>query len=225
MHVGLAATPRVDWGAGTVTTGVLHYAPEESLAMVADAKNAGFGVAIHAIGNLALGHAIDAIERAKPHAHASRIEHATCVDRASLTRLADLGAIVVSQPIFLDLPAIANAPTPSGVRLLPFRTLLEAGVTVAGSSDAPCATFDVLAGVRAASERTVRPEERLDRRTAFALFTRNAARACGALDVTGTLEVGKRADVVVLSGDPIAGPLDGICLEQTILAGKTVFER
>ena len=59
----------------------------------------------------------------------------------------------------------------------------------------------------------------------LAMYTREAARACGCLDVTGTLESGKRADLVVLSADPCARgvELEAVRVERTILAGKTVF--
>jgi predicted amidohydrolase YtcJ len=64
-------------------------------------------------------------------------------------------------------------------------------------------------------------------REVLAMYTREAAFALGALDVTGTLEPKKRADLVVLSRDPCRTPpseLHEVRVERTIVNGETVYQ-
>jgi predicted amidohydrolase YtcJ len=216
---------------GNVETGLLFYEENAGRAIVKRAQDAGFGVAIHAEGNLGIARALDAIGRAPRSVagFAPRIEHALLTAKQDVRRIADTGSIVVSQPSFLHLPSIAEAPVPIGLKALAFRRMLDAGIVVAGSSDAPCIDFDVLFALRAATSRktstgrALHADEGVDVDEALRMYTRNAAIACGALGVTGTLEPGKRADLVVLSADPIATGLDGVTVEETWLAGEQVF--
>jgi len=135
-----------------------------------------------------------------------------------------------------DCATPANAgyrPVPSVLRVLGHRTLLDAGVRLAGSSDAPVIGFDPLAAMRSAvsgrsaSGAELLPDEAITPSEALAMYTREAAHAAGSLDVTGTLEPGKRADLVVFSEDPTTSgaALDRARLERTILAGATVWSR
>jgi predicted amidohydrolase YtcJ len=220
---------------GRVETGILYYEEAAGREMVQRARNAGYGVAIHAEGNLGIARALDAITRAAPSVPGfpSRIEHAVLTGARDVARMADAGVVVVGQPSFLLLPAFSDAPVPVGLKALAFRRMRDAGVVVAGSSDAPCVDFDVLVALRAATSRKTRTgrvlhaDEALDVQDALAMYTRDAAIACGAQGVTGTLEVGKRADFVVLSGDPVASGLgrreDGVTVRETWLAGERVF--
>jgi predicted amidohydrolase YtcJ len=216
---------------GRVETGILLYEEAAGRAMVERARSAGYGVAIHAEGNLGVARALDAIAHGGRvvEGFAPRVEHAILTSKEDVARIAGEGVVVVGQPPFLHFPAIGNAPIPPGLRALAFRSMRDAGVVVAASSDAPCIDFDVLFALRAATSRRTRDgralhaDEALDVRDALAMYTRDAARACGALDVTGTLEAGKRADIVVLSADPVAAGLDGVTLEETWLAGERVF--
>ena len=114
--------------------------------------------------------------------------------------------------------------------LPPFVTVwLDAGVLVAGSSDAPVTHFDPLVGMSSAvtrktlSGRRLHPEQAISPSEALALYTKSAARALGLEDRVGSLEVGKRADIAVLSADPRV--TRDLRVEQTWLFGEPVFER
>jgi predicted amidohydrolase YtcJ len=75
--------------------------------------------------------------------------------------------------------------------------------------------------------RLLHPEEAVTAPEVLAMYTREAAFALGALEVTGTLEPKKRADLVVLSRDPCHTPtseLRSVRVEQTIIHGETVYE-
>jgi predicted amidohydrolase YtcJ len=180
---------------------------------VAEAKARGFRVASHAIGNAAIDMVLDAYSSAKPES--ARIEHATFITDTQIAKIADLGAAVVTQPYFMTLPAIAQAPSIPGIGYQPLRSMLQAGVCVAGSSDFPVTDFDPMLGIRAAQERKTRlgevrdPDERLSEDEAIRLYTRNAAQAAGCLDRCGTLDIGKRADLMVLDGDKVTATVIG----------------
>ena len=57
------------------------------------------------------------------------------------------------------------------------------------------------------------------------LYTGNAARVMGCGDETGSLEPGKRADMVVLSGDPHTKGFDRVRVSETLVAGTTAWKR
>ena len=68
------------------------------------------------------------------------------------------------------------------------------------------------------------PDQRIDLREALTLYTRAAAEACACLDRCGTLEAGKRADIVVLDGPLGAGKdLDSARVRATVIGGEVVF--
>ncbi len=92
--------------------------------------------------------------------------------------------------------------------------------------------FAPLEAMRAATTRTsatgrvLDPSERIEAFEALAMYTREAAYACGVSDARGTLSPGKRADLVVLSRDPLAAgaALDGVRVERTLLGGEVVYD-
>jgi predicted amidohydrolase YtcJ len=109
--------------------------------------------------------------------------------------------------------------------------LEAAGVELAGSSDYPVAGYDVLAAVKAAATRRTQlgavhhPHQAIGVERALRAYTVGAARALGVEGEAGTLEPGKRADLVALSADPVAGDpdrLDELRVERTWLAGELV---
>ena len=108
-------------------------------------------------------------------------------------------------------------------RTYAFRSLLDAGVAVAGSSDAPIERTDVLAAMGAAVDRRGQADEQaLSREEALALFTTGASRARGTEDRLGAIAPDLRADLVVLDADPCdAGvELDRVRVLATFVAGE-----
>ena len=84
-----------------------------------------------------------------------------------------------------------------------FRSLVDAGVVVAGSSDAPIESVDVLAAVQAAVTREgFEPAQALTVTEALGIYTTGAASVRGQVGETGAVAVGQRADLVVLGADP-----------------------
>jgi predicted amidohydrolase YtcJ len=211
--------------------------PEVLAERVRRAVQAGWGIATHAIGDAAVAAVLDACAAAPPvppalpstppSARAHRLEHAMLLDAGLVARLAASGITAVVQPEFLAWAAVtyrARLGAERAARLLPFAALLAAGIPMAFSSDRPVVSGAPLDGVRAA----LRHDEGLSVAEAFHAWTAAGALALGD-DDAGRLEVGRRADLVVLSGDPTAISRDswsrgedGIRVVATVAAGRLV---
>ena len=222
---------------GRMHAGMLFWDQDALNAAVRAAAAAGLQVAQHAIGNEAIEMAVAALEAAggalddlpgRP-----RLEHVTLLDAELARRVAGVGAMAVVQPYFnYDMVGdyMAVTPPPSPTVVLPLRTLVDAGVELAGSSDHPVSGYDVLAAVEAAVTRRTRkgrvtePGEALTAEEALRAYTLGSARALGVENEAGSLEPGKRADVVVLSADPRRTmPTDARVL-RTYRGGELVYE-
>lgn len=230
MRTMLSVKPRVG---AKIRSGLTLYPADDAAAIVRAASERGFSVAIHAIGNEALDRAVaafDANTAALSRRNRPRIEHASFLAKTQVTRLADLGASVVVQPNLMSLPTFASAPSVPGLRNTALRWLLDAGVHVAGSSDAPVAGFDPLDAIRAAvSRRTTRgevyePDQCIALDEALVMYTRSAAEAAGSGALAGTITAGKRADFVVLDRVLDEGSLAEARVATTILGGRVVYE-
>ena len=113
--------------------------------------------------------------------------------------------------------------------------MLDAGVTVALSSDAPVVEDDnPLAGMTAAITRKDRsgqpllPEQGITAAEALDAYTRGGAVSVGLEDSLGTIAKGFRADLAVLSANPLTTPPDdlgSLAIDLTILDGRVVYER
>ncbi|MFO0735988.1 MAG: amidohydrolase [Labilithrix sp.] len=209
-------------------SGIMLYDPSLARKITEEARARGFDLAIHATGNAAAELAIDSFAQLEGRAGRARIEHGTFLDREQIRRVADLGVAIVTQPPFLRLPTIAHAPPIPGLPYLPLRWLLDAKVTVGASSDFPVTAFDPLAGIRAAVERRTmleelhEPEQRIELDEAVALYTSGAAKAAGCFDERGSLDPGKRADVVILDQALTPESLDRVRVKRTFIGGVEI---
>lgn len=199
--------------AGTSDRGVLTIEPDELAERVATAAAADISVAIHAIGDRAVGVALDAIEptrRTAPHLR-QRVEHVQLVRADDLGRFGALGVVASMQPIHAtsdrDL-ADRHWGGSRTVRAYPWRTLRDRGAVLAFGSDAPVEPIDPLLGIHAAVTRMRpsdaapwHPEQALTLDEALAGYSSGVAYALGRDAELGTLEVGKRCDATVVSAD------------------------
>jgi len=130
----------------------------ELAATVAQTHRGDRGVAIHCVTAEALVLAVAALLDAGIHP-TDRIEHASVVPPGAATELAELGVAVVTQPAFLHERGddyLRDVASPERDWLYPYRSLLEAGVPVAPSSDAPHAPPDPWLAIAAAAGRRTR---------------------------------------------------------------------
>jgi predicted amidohydrolase YtcJ len=222
--------------------GARNYDQDEADALVLDAHRRGVQVAIHCIGEWAIEQGLNAFERAAREYPASdprfRIEHLTFPSLAQIKRAASLGVIVSQQPAFLHTigDLLADVVDRMGVDapVLPLRTMLDAGVTVAAGSDFPCAPLSPMLGLGAMVARsmqgdghTIDPEEAISPMEGLRMYTMGSAAAMFREGEVGSIEVGKRADMIVLSHDPTAVTPDfikDIAVQQTYVDGKLLYE-
>jgi predicted amidohydrolase YtcJ len=207
--------------------------------MVRDLDARGFQVCIHSQGDRAIETVLDAYATVlaaspgNPRRH--RIEHGGAMYPPLIARAAELGIVVASQPGFFSTlgDGFAEAFPGRSDQLYPFASWLRAGITVAGSSDAPVITADPLLGVRDAilrrtgEGRVLGPAERLPARDALAIYTRGAAFAMHRETEIGSLEPGKLADFVVLDANPLemdAERIGGVRVLATVIGGTPVYQ-
>jgi predicted amidohydrolase YtcJ len=222
------------------TRGVLRFDRAELEALCRESHDAGWRIATHAIGDVTIGQVLDIYEALGPHPLGlrHRIEHFGLPSAAQLARAARLGVVAVPQAIFLhELGTNFRDYLPDALlpRCYPLRAMLDAGVTVALSSDAPVVENDnPLAGMTAAilrrdrTGRALLPEQALTAAEALAAYTRGSAIAVGLDDRLGRIAPGYWADLAVLSDNPLTVPpeaLSAITVDQTWLGGQLAYER
>ncbi len=133
-------------------------------ARIAATHEGGRPVAVHAVTAVALALTLAALTAAGP-ADGDRIEHAAVCDDAGADRIAELGVTVVTQPSVWARRGpefLRESPPDERPLLWRFRSLLDRGVQVAVSSDAPYGDISPWQAIRAAVTR--RPAGRLDER-------------------------------------------------------------
>lgn len=208
--------------------GKLNYRQDELNALVKKAHENDFQLMIHAIGDQAIQAALDALKTAgvKPQDR-PRIEHFELPTEKQLTLAKDLGVIASMQPNFLQWSG------PSGLyetrlgperdaRIDPHRAVLEMKVPLAlGSDGMPC---NPLYGIHLAVNAPHK-QQRITVDAALHAYTLGAAYAGFQEQELGSLERGKRADLVVLSEDPTSSPksIQKIRVLETYLNGERVF--
>jgi predicted amidohydrolase YtcJ len=207
----------------------------EILERMRAADAAGFQVCVHAIGDRALDRCLALFERLlaggprRDHRH--RIEHASIVPPDLVARMARLGIAVSTQPLFIHsekgwLHRRLGAERARDV--YPLRALLDAGVLVAGASDAPVESTSVLHAIQCCVTREgFETHQALTAREALRLFTVDAARIQFEEHEKGTLAAGKRADLVVLRENPLAIAPDRIAdvpVLRTVAGGRVVHD-
>lgn len=233
-------------GRSTGNRGIDFVDPEALKGFVTRLDGLGFQVHFHALGDRAVRHGLDAIEAARrangmtdtrPH-----LAHLQVVDPADWPRFAALGAGANIQPLWarseaqmteLTMPFL---PPERAVLQYPFASLARGGARLVGGSDWTVSTPDVLQQVEVAVRRVdpdhrerepFLPDEVLSLDTALRAYTMGGAWANHRDASTGSIEVGKLADLVVLDRDIAREPLDRIGDARAVLTlveGEPVFD-
>ncbi len=223
------------------TRGVLYFSDEELNAYVERAHRAGLQISMHAIGDAAIEQLLRAYERAvarHPRSdHRHRIEHFSLPTPQHIERAARLGVAVAMQPNFALMPETGASDDYqfANVRFLgmerfrrrhPYRKIVDAGILVAGGSDADAGDMGPLLGIHAVVNHPDE-ERRLTPFEALSLYTLNGARIAFEEHSKGTIEPGKLADLVVLDHNPLSADprtLKDIPVAMTIMGGKIVYQ-
>lgn len=209
--------------------------------IVRAARQKGFQVNTHAIGDRAVHRALDAFEQAGvTPTERFRIEHASIVTNDDLPRFVHMGVIASVQPVFVGEYSrwAEDRVGPSRVHwVLRTRDFLSAGVALAAGSDypasdsgAPIATLHCLVTRESAAGK---PEggwysnQRVDVDQALRMMTAGPAFAAFQEKDLGTLSVGRYADFTVLSASPYQVPsneLRVLTVRMTVVAGRVTFD-
>ncbi|MGA2881096.1 MAG: amidohydrolase [Bryobacteraceae bacterium] len=220
--------------------GTLRFDEEDLRVLCQESHDEGWRIATHAIGDVAIDQVLGIYEGLGPHPEglAHRIEHFGLPSEAHLKRAAKMGVISVPQSIFikeLGRNFLESVPDQLLARTYPIRAMLDDGLTVALSSDAPVVEDDnPLAGMSAAITRrtmdgvAIAPEQAISAEEALYAYTMGGAIASGEAANRGSIRPGKWADVAVLSADPVStdpAALPEIAVEMTFIAGSKVYLR
>jgi hypothetical protein len=217
-------------------SGIPVESDETLSAALAASAALGLAPALHAIGDRAVVRAARLLAPyvGRPEAPA-RIEHVGLTPPAVLSLLDEVRPALVVQPGFLWsdfwLPARLGADRTRWAYV--FRTLIDRGHLVAGSSDAPVDPPDPWRGLRAAVERrdglgrsaNPDPREALTLEEAVQLYTRNAGAVLGE-PTLGSLQPGARADLVVLASKDLGDAFrsGARAVQETWVGGVRVFD-
>ena len=231
------------------TSGFLTVKAEELRPMLIEALKKGIQVETHAIGDRANHFILDEYEKAfaavspgerKVLAPRWRVEHAQIVDPADIPRFSKLRVIPSMQPSHA-IGDLFFAPSRLGIKRLKgayaWESFLKMGLIVPGGSDAPVERGEPMIEFYAAVARKDpkgfsgegwHPEEAVTRTQALKMFTLWPAYAAFEDTLRGTIEVGKLADLTILSADimkiPEAEILKTRCV-MTVINGDIVFSQ
>ena len=230
------------------TSGFFTTKEEELLPMLEEALRRGIQVETHAIGDRANRLILDLYERvfkAVPPEQRKvpeprwRVEHAQVVNPADIPRFARLGVIPSMQPSHA-ISDLHFAPRRLGIKRLEgayaWQSFLKAGSIIAGGSDAPVERGEPMIEFYAAvARRDLRgysgegwhPEQAVSREQALKMLTIWPAYAAFQEGERGSIEVGKLADLTVLSADIMRiaeAKIPGTRVVMTVIGGEVVYD-
>ena len=219
--------------------GTAVWTADELDKMVARVHDAGWQIAAHAIGDAAIDLCLEAYGKAqarRPRLDARhRIEHAMLLWPDQVGRMARLGILPVYQPEFLmrfgDAYAAALGDS-RAARLMPYAETWAAGLPLIFSSDLPVVPGRPLDGIAAAALRRSPSGQVLGAghcvsvTTALRAYTAGAAYSVFLENDRGKIAPGRRADFVILNGDPLTLPPDewahSLSVRATVVGGNVV---
>jgi len=228
--------------------GFLRVKEEDLLPMLKEALQKGIQVQTHAIGDYANRFILDEYEKALNAVAKSerkiaeprwRDEHSQIVNPIDIPRFAKLG-IIPSMQASHAIGDLHFAPSRLGMKRLEgayaWQSFIKSGVIVPGGSDAPVERGEPMIEFYAAvARKDIRgfsgegwhPEEKVTREQALKMLTIWPAYAAFEEDVRGSIEVGKLADLTILSADIMKIPemeiLKTHCV-MTVIGGEVVYE-
>lgn len=224
------------------SSGVSVLAPMDIRAWADAALAAGYQVTTHAIGDRANREVLD-VYQAEFAAHPDakdlrwRIEHAQHLDPADIPRFGKLGVIASMQSIHecSDAPYVVKRLGEERAKdgAYVWHSLITSGAIIANGTDVPVEDEDPIPNFYCAVTRRSKkdgvpfhPEQAMSREEALKSYTWNNAYATFSEGELGSLKVGKRADITVLSQDLLTVPEGKIPATQvvyTIVGGKIAY--
>lgn len=228
-HDAAMNAPYVDGEGGN---GVLYYSDEKVTAFCKAANRAGLQIEMHAIGDRAFDQATRALKAAlddyprKDHRHG--IIHDCLPTEEGIRICAEYGIQMPVQSAFIQWKQEPDAYLQSIMgqerleKLNPIRTFLDSGIVVSFGSDAPCTAPDPILWIDRAVNNP-NASQAVSVQDALRMCTYNGCFATFDEKERGSLEVGKIADMAILSADPYTVPKESIRdirVERLILSGE-----
>ncbi|KAJ5398742.1 hypothetical protein N7465_009231 [Penicillium sp. CMV-2018d] len=205
--------------------------------VVKEADSAGLQIALHAIGDGAIKMAIDAIEKNASPGRRHRIEHIELASPEDAKRLGELGLTASIQPVHADPSILTEWPRLIGEkrceRAFAYREFADAGALMAIGTDSPTAPWAPMNNLYVATTRkssrnleytkVVNEHFHLGMCESIVAASGGAARSVFAEERTGSLEVGKLADFIVVDMEWDANALLQAKVKETWFEGRRVW--
>lgn len=212
---------------GVAARGVYYFTPERLERYARELSQAGFDMHVHAIGDQAVRDGLNAFE-ATGNEGRHRLTHVELVDRSDVSRFKQQGVIADFQPSPYFQPSFLKSNEPMignrAYAMLPMRELYDSGAHVTLSSDwdvNPVSPLGIMQNALSLGERSLPSLA-----AAIKAYTLDAAYTLRQEDETGSLEVGKQADLVVLDQNIFDLPVKQIGKAKvlwTLLGGEEVY--
>ena len=228
--------------ANAAGSGATFWHPEAFADLIIELETRGLQAFVHGTGDRGIRTALDGFQAAREK-HGRRdtrhqIVHVECLDREDVPRFAELGVVACMQPRHCAPDLVHDWRANVGVARERYawamRSLAETGATLAFSSDWNVAEMDPMVGIYTALTRADlqgndawNAAETLDLDSTLKAYTAGGAFANFLEDELGSLEVGKLADVVVLSRSlHTVRPQELLTttVTHTVVDGEIVFE-
>jgi predicted amidohydrolase YtcJ len=220
----------------------------ELVGILSDMDQKGVMVKFRAVGDGAVREVLDAVEilravRGGPLKVQHHVAHATFVNAKDLPRFAQLGVAVEESPLFsypnvYVAPSVAQLGNERAQSMLPIRDLKHSGAVMTVAAAWPAGLLervDPWSGIEGLVTRsdpfhksveTLGVDQAVDLRTALEFITIGAARVIGLDRRTGSIEVGKSADLLLLDRDLLSVKPENISdtrVQATIFEGRVVY--
>ncbi len=197
-------------------SGILFHPSPKVNHFVEEAHRQSLQVALHAIGDAAVDQALHAYSSAiKKHDrpdHRHILIHACLLNERHISEIAKHQVAIATQTPFLNWELepdhyLNEILGKRADQLIPLKSIIEAGILLGNGSDAPCTLPDPIQGIHMSCNHPV-AGQRVDILTALRMHTIWNAKLSFLEDELGSLEIGKRADFVVLEQNPLTQPTD-----------------
>ncbi|RBP67802.1 hypothetical protein DFO66_10122 [Brevibacterium sanguinis] len=218
--------------------GTNFYSERDLRTVISQAAELGINPVVHAMGDCAIDMVLDAYAEVRRSVGSNivlRLEHAFVAGAEQADRMSELGVDLVANPGLAhnvgDQFVGWRGNDQPHLKVLPVRTMIDRGVRVSFASDHPAGDFSPARIMATAIDRghlsgaQIDPEEAVTVEEAVRAYTCNAALASDRADEEGTLEVGKRANFIVVDRDPFtcsADMLRDLVVDRTYVDGQLV---